>query len=287
MAVNLVAQVGRDRAREVLETSFAQFQADRGVVGLAKQAQAHAEALQGYGKAMTCDRGDFAEYLGIRRKIAAREAELSRSASANRRAEVAAAFEKLRTGDVVEVPSGRRAGYVVVVDRGRGGGFDGPSPTVLTSEGRAKRLTLADAPAGIAVVGTVRVPKGFNARNARHRKDLVSSMRNALADGRTPPGAQRRGEHRRGRGAPRPTTSSSRACVRRCAPTRATRAPTGRTTRAGANATSASRTSTACSCAASSPAPGRSRRCSTARATCCSSSATSRATRTADRASCA
>jgi len=200
MAVNLVAQVGRDRAREVLETSFAQFQADRGVVGLAKQAQAHAEALQGYQKAMTCDRGDFAEYLGIRRQISAREAELSRAASASRRAEVAAAFEKLRTGDVVEVPSGRRAGYVVVVDRGRGGGFDGPSPTVLTSEGRAKRLTLADAPGGIAVVATVRVPKGFNARNARHRKDLVSSMRNALSDGRTQPGAQRRGQARRGRG---------------------------------------------------------------------------------------
>src|SRR5690606_12988315 len=43
MSVNLVAQVGRRRAREILEMSFAQFQADRGVVGLARQAQAHAE----------------------------------------------------------------------------------------------------------------------------------------------------------------------------------------------------------------------------------------------------
>ena len=33
MAVNLVAQVGREVAREILETSFAQFQADRAVVG--------------------------------------------------------------------------------------------------------------------------------------------------------------------------------------------------------------------------------------------------------------
>ncbi len=33
MAVNLVDQVGRERAREILETSFAQFQADRAVVG--------------------------------------------------------------------------------------------------------------------------------------------------------------------------------------------------------------------------------------------------------------
>ena len=67
MAVNLVAQVGRERAREVLETSFAQFQADRGVVGLARQAQAHTEALDGYAEAMRCHLGDFAEYAAIRR----------------------------------------------------------------------------------------------------------------------------------------------------------------------------------------------------------------------------
>ena len=34
MAVNLVAQFGRHRSRELLETSFAQFQADRSVVGI-------------------------------------------------------------------------------------------------------------------------------------------------------------------------------------------------------------------------------------------------------------
>ena len=35
MSINLIAQFGRDRAREILESSFAQFQADRSVVGLA------------------------------------------------------------------------------------------------------------------------------------------------------------------------------------------------------------------------------------------------------------
>src|SRR5690606_7381848 len=138
MAVNLVAQVGRDRAREVLETSFAQFQADRGVVGLAKQAQAHAEALDGYAEAMTCDVGDFAQYMDLRRAIKDRERELSRSASGARRAEVVASLEKLRRGDVVEVPSGRRRGYVLVLDPGEPGGFDGPRPTVLTQERQVK-----------------------------------------------------------------------------------------------------------------------------------------------------
>jgi len=69
MAVNLVAQFGRQRTREILESSFAQFQADRGVVSLAKKVRGQEESLAGYEKAMVCDRGDFREYSGIRREL--------------------------------------------------------------------------------------------------------------------------------------------------------------------------------------------------------------------------
>jgi len=69
MAVNLIDQFGRARAREILESSFAQFQADRSVVGLARQVREQEESLAGYAKAMTCDRGDFVEYSGLRRRL--------------------------------------------------------------------------------------------------------------------------------------------------------------------------------------------------------------------------
>ena len=69
MAVNLLGQYGRQRAREILESSFAQFQADRAVVGLAEKVRSAEESLQGYLEAMTCDRGDFADYSGIRREL--------------------------------------------------------------------------------------------------------------------------------------------------------------------------------------------------------------------------
>ena len=69
MAVNLIDQFGRARAREILESSFAQFQADRAVVGLARQVREQEESLAGYEQAMTCDRGDFAEYSRIRREL--------------------------------------------------------------------------------------------------------------------------------------------------------------------------------------------------------------------------
>ena len=47
MAVNLVASVGRERARTLLEQSFAQFQSDRSVVGAARTLARNEEAHRG------------------------------------------------------------------------------------------------------------------------------------------------------------------------------------------------------------------------------------------------
>jgi ATP-dependent RNA helicase HelY len=69
MAINLIEQFGRDRTREVLESSFAQFQADRAVVDLARKVRSQEESLDGYAKSMQCHLGDFAEYSGIRREL--------------------------------------------------------------------------------------------------------------------------------------------------------------------------------------------------------------------------
>ena len=74
MAVNLVHQVGRATARELLESSFAQFQADKAVVGLARQLRKAEEALEGYAEAATCHLGDFMEYSRLRRRLSDAEA---------------------------------------------------------------------------------------------------------------------------------------------------------------------------------------------------------------------
>jgi ATP-dependent RNA helicase HelY len=69
MAVNLIDAFGRERARTVLETSFAQFQADRSVVGLAKTIREREISLAGYSRSMECHLGDFASYAALRREI--------------------------------------------------------------------------------------------------------------------------------------------------------------------------------------------------------------------------
>jgi len=85
MAVNLIDQFGRARARKILESSFAQFQADRAVVGLARQVREAESSLAGYAKSMTCDRGDFTEYSGIRRELSDLEKLNRRDATASHR----------------------------------------------------------------------------------------------------------------------------------------------------------------------------------------------------------
>jgi ATP-dependent RNA helicase HelY len=65
MAVNLVYQFGRQRTREILESSFAQFQADRAVVDLARKVRQQEESLKGFETPMTCHLGDFAEYAAL------------------------------------------------------------------------------------------------------------------------------------------------------------------------------------------------------------------------------
>lgn len=79
MSVNLLEAFGRERSREVLETSFAQFQADRSVVGLARGIREKQVSLDGYEQAMKCHQGDFVEYAKIRREMTDIERALSAS----------------------------------------------------------------------------------------------------------------------------------------------------------------------------------------------------------------
>jgi ATP-dependent RNA helicase HelY len=178
MAVNLVGQVGREPARDMLESSFAQFQADRAVVGIARQVRRNEEALAGYAEAMHCHVGDFAEYFRLRRSLSEREADLSRRGKANRKAAAAGSLEQLRPGDVIRVPSGRHAGLAVVLDPGRAEGLDGPRPTVLTADRQVRKLSLTDFPAPVVSLHRLRIPKSFNPRNPGNRRDLASTLRN-------------------------------------------------------------------------------------------------------------
>lgn len=177
MAVNLVRQFGRETAREILETSFAQFQADRAVVGFVRTIRRNEEALAGYAEQMTCHLGDFTEYAAIRNEIRTVEKEGARARSASVRAAAAISLESLKLGDIVRIPAGRHSGLAVVVLPNRGGKGEAPSPSVVTEDHQLRRLTLHDVPTPVEPLGSMRVPKQFNARNPKARRDLAATLR--------------------------------------------------------------------------------------------------------------
>ncbi|MFD3974952.1 DEAD/DEAH box helicase [Streptomyces cyaneofuscatus] len=187
MAVNLVQQFGRHKSRELLETSFAQFQADKSVVGISRQVQRNEEGLEGYKEGMTCHLGDFEEYARLRRDLKDRETELAKQGAAQRRASAASSLEKLKPGDVIHVPTGKFAGLALVLDPGLPAGranghrgfdhHDGPRPLVLTAERQVKRLASMDFPVPVEALDRMRVPKSFNPRSPQSRRDLASALR--------------------------------------------------------------------------------------------------------------
>lgn len=83
MSTNLLAQFGREQTRQILESSFAQYQADRSVVGMARQVRSKEESLAGYAKSMECHLGDFTEYLKLQRNLAQVERTPPRTAAIN------------------------------------------------------------------------------------------------------------------------------------------------------------------------------------------------------------
>ncbi|HKE70349.1 MAG TPA: DEAD/DEAH box helicase [Nocardioidaceae bacterium] len=177
MAVNLVRTDGRERSRRLLESSFAQFQADRAVAGLANELRRSEEGLEGYAESAQCDRGDFLEYARLRQRLAGAESSQARRRRADERQEVIESLEALRPGDVIDVPAGRYAGTAVVVDPGMRSNRDGPRPLVVTAERQARRLSVVDFPTPVAARGQMRLPRKLNPRNPQSRRDLASALR--------------------------------------------------------------------------------------------------------------
>ena len=190
MAVNLLERMPRTRVREVLEQSFAQFQADRGVVELAAQARRKRRSLEGLENDMICRLGDFREYASLRQAIADAEADLSRDKAAARRSETGRTMSSLGRGDVVVFRKGRRRRHGIVLEVGadRTGT---PTITVLGEDSRVASLTPDTAPDGVMRVGALRVADSVDPHRPRDRDRLVQRLVDALRSGDLEGGTKR------------------------------------------------------------------------------------------------
>lgn len=179
MSINLLDRLGRHGAERLLEASFAQFQADRSVVGLAKRVERGEKELATLSAQITEAAGgaDYLEYVRLREAVRARERSLRREHLADRRDGAATALAELRRGDVIAVTGGRRRGLALVVEPS--GDRRDPKPIVVTESSWSGRVGAADFVGDIAVLGTLRVPKNADYRSGRGKRDLASTLRNS------------------------------------------------------------------------------------------------------------
>jgi ATP-dependent RNA helicase HelY len=177
MAVNLIRNYSPEEAHHLLNSSFGQFLADRGVVSMERQLERDRAFLEGYHRSMACDLGDFTEYWRMRdgAKQIREEARRSRSRSAEEQTKEALA--RLRPGDVILLPAGRRRGLAVITSTREG------RPTVLTEDRRFFRTSSADFEGPPHVVAKVELPRSGSARSARFRRDLAAAMAALRVDG--------------------------------------------------------------------------------------------------------
>ena len=169
MAVNLVGSVGRDRARTLLEQSFAQFQSDR---SRRRAGPDPGPEHRGDRRRTWAQRGLRPRRLRRVRPAAGRDRRAGgrrgprapdRPAGRGRCRRCWASSRATSCG----CPSGKSQGWVVVhrprhprrATRVR-------RPLVMTEDRQVRRLSLTDFPAPPVVAGRMRVPKHFNAQGA-------------------------------------------------------------------------------------------------------------------------
>lgn len=175
MAVSLIRQMGQVLARDILETSFAQFQADRAVVGMAAQIRRNEEAMAGYLTAMSCHLGDFSEYAELRQSLRETEKQASRERGRTEKSGVEEALRELRRGDVIALPSGRRWGPAVVIEtaddalHARIG--------VITLDRQFKRVSAPDLSSAPPVLGRMKLAADLDSRSTKERKALTVRLR--------------------------------------------------------------------------------------------------------------
>lgn len=179
MAVNLLGTLGYATSLDVLESSFAQFQADRAVVGDARKldrARARVTELEEQLAAEVAALAppsddpleDLLDYLELRRELSDEEKAAHRNAYAEREKETLTLLARLQRGEVIAMPAKRRPVLAVVVNPANQT-LD-PRPQVISETGWAGRIEVGAFANPPVVLGRMKLPKGVQHNPRRHAK---------------------------------------------------------------------------------------------------------------------
>ena len=174
MTVNLVRNYDSSEAEHLVNSSFAQFQADRDVVRLERQREKDAAYLASYQERAACELGDFAEYHELVTRL--RDAERGAPAGRTKGARVLDAIAKLRPGDVIDIHAGKRRGRYAVMEVTQRRSERAPRVLLLSDERSLVRFSPADFREPPSPIARLPLPRGFQSRDAKVKRDLARAL---------------------------------------------------------------------------------------------------------------
>jgi len=175
MAVNLVRNYDLDEAEHLVNSSFAQYQADRDVVRLERTRESSEAYLATYKERIACERGDIHEYLDLVERMRSLEGSTGRPGR-SRSQRVLDAIARLDPGDVFVVASGKRQGRYLVLEVAQKTAERRPRVLALSETRTLVRFAPSDLRDPPMTRGRVALPRGFHVRDTRARRELARRL---------------------------------------------------------------------------------------------------------------
>ena len=182
MVVNLLARSTRAQTRKVLESSFAQYQADSAVVALASRLTELEAQRDTTAEDLSCSHGDVREYLTLRDQLGQTEKSGARARKREARDESRRILSGVRPGDVLALTRGRKTRLCVVGAKATSASGR-VEVSVIGEDATWRALAPEDVRGAIAVVGHMSIPGGSALRRTKERTRIAGELRSGAAKG--------------------------------------------------------------------------------------------------------
>lgn len=171
MAANLIRTYESERAHDLLNLSFAQYQADREIVKMQARLERRRHALAELQAEAKSPLGDIEEFRTLRNA----EREARRFGRDERVEEIEAALRRLAPGTVIYLMKGKHRGPVVVMTSASR--KDGARLRVVNKGGDSLQATAEDFDAAPPALGSVKMPPNFAPNRKDFRQELAYRLR--------------------------------------------------------------------------------------------------------------
>ncbi len=171
MAANLIRTYESERAHDLLNLSFAQYQADRDIVKLQARLERRREVFRELRSEAESPLGDIDEY----RKLRDAERDARRYGREERADEIEDQLRELNPGTVIHLLKGKHRGPVVVMTSASR--KDGARLRVVSKGADVMQVTAEDFDTAPQPLGTVKMPPNFSPNRKDFQKELAYRLR--------------------------------------------------------------------------------------------------------------